>query len=309
MNIDLGSPVLDIAIGLSFVFFLLSVIASAINEGIAGILNLRGKTLKEGLEGMIGDPHLVEELLDHDLVRTELDKEARGAASARQLFWSRFVPKSLRRYERASSYLAPEIFAVAFDQIYSELPEKERIETVRNQVGALSKPGVDTPASWQKKLEDWFNSDMERVGGWYKRRAQIFVFLIAIVVTIGLNANAIRITERLATDPATRTAVVATAEKALEKEVEDSKGEGDAEKEIEEAGTHFGEAAKEVEALNVPLFWAGDNKPSNSSWETVAAGWLVTVIAISLGAPFWFDTLGKLSNLRSTGEKPEDKTK
>ena len=55
MNIDLGSPILDIAIGLSFVFFLLSLIASAVNEGIAGVLNLRGKTLEQGLSGMLGN--------------------------------------------------------------------------------------------------------------------------------------------------------------------------------------------------------------------------------------------------------------
>ena len=33
-------------------------------------------------------------------------------------------------------------------------------------------------------------------------------------------------------------------------------------------------------------------------------GWLLTIAAISLGAPFWFDTLSRLSRLRSTG-KPE----
>ena len=73
MNIDLGSPILDVAIGLSFVFFLLSVIASAIGEGIASVFNLRGKTLEEGLKGMLKDPAAVTSLLEHDLVRTELD--------------------------------------------------------------------------------------------------------------------------------------------------------------------------------------------------------------------------------------------
>jgi hypothetical protein len=34
----------------------------------------------------------------------------------------------------------------------------------------------------------------------------------------------------------------------------------------------------------------------------------VTALAISLGAPFWFDTLSKLSQLRSTGAKPEPTT-
>jgi hypothetical protein len=48
-----GLPALDFAIGLSFVFLLLSVFASAIQESIAGVLNLRAKTLEKGLANML----------------------------------------------------------------------------------------------------------------------------------------------------------------------------------------------------------------------------------------------------------------
>ena len=34
-------------------------------------------------------------------------------------------------------------------------------------------------------------------------------------------------------------------------------------------------------------------------------GWLLTGVAITLGAPFWFDVLGKVSNLRASGIKPD----
>jgi hypothetical protein len=33
-------------------------------------------------------------------------------------------------------------------------------------------------------------------------------------------------------------------------------------------------------------------------------GWGLSAIAISLGAPFWFDLLSKLVNLRHSGQKP-----
>jgi hypothetical protein len=36
----------------------------------------------------------------------------------------------------------------------------------------------------------------------------------------------------------------------------------------------------------------------------VLAGWLLSGIAISMGAPFWFDLLGKVMNVRNTGAKP-----
>jgi hypothetical protein len=35
------------------------------------------------------------------------------------------------------------------------------------------------------------------------------------------------------------------------------------------------------------------------------AGWIVTILAVSLGAPFWFDTLNKFMNIRNAGKPPE----
>jgi hypothetical protein len=38
-------------------------------------------------------------------------------------------------------------------------------------------------------------------------------------------------------------------------------------------------------------------------------GWLLSVAAVSLGAPFWFDTLSRFINIRGAGpaEKPKNK--
>jgi hypothetical protein len=38
-------------------------------------------------------------------------------------------------------------------------------------------------------------------------------------------------------------------------------------------------------------------------------GWLVTAAAALFGAPFWFDLLQRLVNLRGTGTKPDEKDK
>jgi hypothetical protein len=39
-----------------------------------------------------------------------------------------------------------------------------------------------------------------------------------------------------------------------------------------------------------------------------APGWLLTALAISLGAPFWFDMLGKVISIRAA-TKPDHKAK
>ena len=44
-------------------------------------------------------------------------------------------------------------------------------------------------------------------------------------------------------------------------------------------------------------------------WPMKIVGLLVTALAISLGAPFWFDLLGKLVNMRSTGKPVEEQKK
>jgi hypothetical protein len=36
------------------------------------------------------------------------------------------------------------------------------------------------------------------------------------------------------------------------------------------------------------------------------AGWLITALAICMGAPFWFDMLNKVIRLRNAGTKPSD---
>ena len=36
-------------------------------------------------------------------------------------------------------------------------------------------------------------------------------------------------------------------------------------------------------------------------------GWLLTAFAVCLGAPFWFDMLNRLVNLRGTGANPAEK--
>ena len=89
MSLDLGSPVLDVAFGLSFVFFLLSVVSSAISEGFAWITKKRSKTLEAGLRGLLGKKTslaspdncetklLAKRLMEHPLVQSDLRTPAR----------------------------------------------------------------------------------------------------------------------------------------------------------------------------------------------------------------------------------------
>src|SRR4051812_2115805 len=54
---DLGGlPALDAAVGMVFVFFLLSTACSMVNESIANVLGWRAKTLEDAIRNLLGDP-------------------------------------------------------------------------------------------------------------------------------------------------------------------------------------------------------------------------------------------------------------
>lgn len=58
-----------------------------------------------------------------------------------------------------------------------------------------------------------------------------------------------------------------------------------------------GHIAQTIEPV---LGWRGMTDWNNpAAWLTRATGWLLTIVAVSLGSPFWFDVLNKMVNLRS----------
>jgi hypothetical protein len=170
--------------------------------------------------------------------------------------------------------------------------------------------GEDDLKAAQKFLENWYDSAMDRVSGWYKRRAQIMLFCIGLFAAVVLNVDTITVARSLIGDTALRQAVVnhaAELKGATEADFETSK--------------------KDLLSIGYPIGWtnlpqlprdSADKKtcaPSDCVSQLFASGsiaiqtlppmilgWLITALAITLGAPFWFDLLGKFMQVRSTGK-------
>jgi hypothetical protein len=295
MGVDLGGPAVEVAIGLAFVFFLLSTLTSAITEGIAWILKQRAKQLEQGVMGLLGKNKVAEEVLGHALVQSD----------AR-------IPTGKTKKQKPS-YVSARNFSLALiDTLAKQGGSSEKSlvgvekgaanlgagsEALQEQLSALlGDPAVKDLKDFRKAAEEWFNDAMDRVSGWYKRWAQRITCVLAVVVAVGLNANAIDIGERLANDPTVRAAVVSRAEAAASEEKGDAKA----------AGQKAEDAVKELDALELPLLWPDGFLHGFDL--AMVVGLLITAIAISLGAPFWFDALGKLARLRTTGKKPDPKS-
>ena len=156
--------------------------------------------------------------------------------------------------------------------------------------------------AFREGLEAWFDDTMARVSGWYKRQTQLILAGLAVVITITLNANSLTIGDRLWRDPSVRATVVQQASSVT------GQTEG---KTPEERLRNAANNVDSVATLGVPIGWsANTDDPRHVSFNdagsviAVLVGWLLTIAAVSLGAPFWFDFLSRVSRLRGTG-KPE----
>jgi hypothetical protein len=158
---------------------------------------------------------------------------------------------------------------------------------------ALYRSAGGDAVRFQRATEEWFDDAMERVSGWYKRRVHAILALIATVVVVLLNADTLAAGKVLWRDDAVRAAVV--------KEASDTA-----------AGTLDDVALEQaVQKLDLPLGWevsfgdAPTQLPNDVlGWVQKVLGLLLTIGAILLGAPFWFDLLSKIVRVRATGAPP-----
>jgi hypothetical protein len=157
---------------------------------------------------------------------------------------------------------------------------------------------ADDVQHFETLAEQWYDDSMERVSGWYKRRAQVMIWALGLVLALVMNVDTVRIGRALWNDKPVRDAVVQQARRVALTTENAPKVQG---------GTSIEKAANSVgklEKLKVPMGWSHDWPPKGWGWFSKLLGVLLTGAALSLGAPFWFDLLSKLARLRSSGAPP-----
>ena len=313
-----NSVILDVVIGLIFIYLLLSILCTAANEWVALLTRRRGEMLRKGIG----------QLLENQPIRSEGDSEA-----FLREFYKHPLITSMMHDKNHPTYLSPRTFAavvtdlltaakpgaVVFDDLEAggkELPEGN----VKRSVLALVQRSNRNLEVAQVAIEGWFNDAMDRVNGWYKRRTQVWTILIALGLTLVANADTIHIVRQLGTDPVLRAAVVEEAKVRAQKprptiSVE-YKDEDDPTNPTVTRNEGNQLSEKERDLLGQMLGWHDNvftDKTNNywgkRVWLERIIGWLLTILALTLGAPFWFDMLNKVVNIRFAGKSPDEASK
>jgi hypothetical protein len=165
----------------------------------------------------------------------------------------------------------------------------------------IDSAGGDVDAA-RVKVEHWFDDTMARVSGWYKRMAQKIIFAAGLVLCVAVNADTIMIVKELWNDQALRSAVVAQA---------GNKAQSTSPVQSTSQEVSLQQIAEEIREVNAPpVGWSSEAKDIRAWHSGIGAGALkvlgilLTAFAIVMGAPFWFDMLNNLINLRSSGNPP-----
>jgi hypothetical protein len=336
-----GSAALDVAIGAIFFFLFVSLMCSAIREGIESVLKMRALDLERGIREILNDPKgetTAGQFFSHPLISSlflgkyEADKLKVSRATV-FMGTQMHMPLSARR--NLPSYIPSANFVQALLDLAARGPltgnasapvpqapftatdiragiariQNEKVERAILSAFDTAKDELDGAKA---NLEAWFNSAMDRVSGWYKRRTQLYLFAIGFLVAAGLNLDTINVTRHLIEDKSFRDLVVAQAEATAK------------------SGLPAPDYAKQREALSslgFPMGWPADQAKACAiadgdpaapptaetlcwkgwSLPQMIVGWLVTAIAVIFGAPFWFDLLNKLVALRSSGKDTDEK--
>ena len=172
------------------------------------------------------------------------------------------------------------------------------------------------------KINSKFDLIIDRVSERFTFNARIVTFFCAALVAMAVQLDTITLVNRFAMDEATRAAIVnaaITTQTSESRENQSEEAEAIAKRAEETANTLYRTLSSEgilsVPKINIVKLFEPDGNVSLKgvfhawieNWKNVnLLGVLISIILLTLGAPFWYSVLGKLLLLRSLLARKDD---
>jgi len=221
---------------------------------------------------------------------------------------------------------------------------KQALDTLLQGVEEYAVKGESALATARISVEQWFDGSMDRLSGWYKRRAQNMALVIGICVAIVLNGDTLQLAQQLWREPVVRQALAAQAEAYVNQKPDVNQPPN---------AQELVQLQAQFTSLDIPVGWIGapielddagfvpgvNDAPARScslaatsadavfglsvaklcypiinapyfndftGWILKLFGLIVSGVAAAQGAPFWFDILKRIVSIRSSGSNPSE---
>ena len=333
------STIISITITLTFIYLVLSIVTSEIQEIIATALNLRAKNLKQSIIHLLGEHQdesnltitnkLYEQYLTPTLnpSRGQKTKSPEPSNISSKKFTNGLIETvrevlqykdEVLNHEDESSRQA-RLQQVIDDINKSSLPEKLKTD-LSSQVQKAKRKFTKTEKELQyleEEIQDWFNDSMEYASEIYKQKAKVISFVLGLILVLTFDVDTINIIDKLSKSEVLVSTFNNAAIEVIKSNSDiDSCSEADKEVNIKTCITDIQDqlniALDDID--NLPIGWnlsapfKEQFRPFNiPNVVNVIIGWLISAIAISMGAPFWFTVLRNLINLKSSQTSQEKK--
>lgn len=160
------------------------------------------------------------------------------------------------------------------------------------QLNLLWTEAGDDVEKFKALLERWYDDQMDRITGWYKRKLSLLTFILGLIIAISFQVDTISLAINLSKNEDLRTVYVEGANEFIE----NNETLADL---TEESKRAYFDTMQNFIAKNNIVFTTGEIDKADNMFITFL-GYLITAFAISLGAPFWFDMLSKLMRVRTS---------
>jgi hypothetical protein len=306
------NAILDIAIGLVLMYLVLSLVCTSLNEMISTAASLRASTLRKSLQSIVDDPAVRSVFYGHGLIQGSFAPSAKTPSAPAQATTNKGHPDYLSGATFAVALLdsldaSPQAKVMSFDDIRTAaeaLPASNVRDLLVSNL-ALADKKIDT---LRTNLATSFDHMMDRTSGEYKRWLKLISLGVGLAVAIALNADSIQVGKALWNDAALRTQMAQSAQAIVSA---NGCPTAPSSSTPSTPTSTAGDAVSKIQCAEstlrpLPVGWTLPmSDPTPGFVLQKIAGLLMTAIALSLGAPFWFDLLSKFMQVRGTGQKPD----
>jgi len=303
---EFARGILDTIIALVVVLLVLSLLVQSIQSLLKKLLKLKSTVVMDSLldlfqfietDKLIGQKP--EDFLK--LVQAEFQKLGRESAGGRLMMDSIAKEDLLKVVERIGTALG-------------------------DKAGAAKLAALD-PAKLKAEVSTWFEAVMQSFDERYTRHMKTVAVIISIVVVILLNANIFTIYRNIALNDAMRANIVKMAPQVQKQAAElnkpadssqstttqtDDQAKADIKKNAEQAqqlvNDYKGLGFNPLTPQQIKNFFSGPMPADQKFFHIlkVLLGWGIMVLLLSVGAPFWEDTLESLFGVKNLLRRKSD---
>lgn len=325
---NLGT-LLEIIVALIFIYLTSSLVISELQEQLAAFLEFRAKNLKQALEIFLGK-NTTQSLYNDSLLSSfnQYTNPKTGKSAGPSYVEPKVLAESLislvnNQLSANEKLLKEDLLGNNLDNdktgIFKKLASISNSSKIDKlaidrliEIGYSTKLKHDNPTleNFIDEIAHTFTQIMERTSGVYKRNAKGVSFAFGFLAAAFLNIDSFYVIEQLSKNPNLRQGInqVATEVfKTNESCFKDAKGDPN---KVTECTEKLQVSVKDLEKINQPLpvgwdekgWFNGEQLKKQNGLLQAIFGWLMTGVAVAMGAPFWFDILGKFINVRNTGK-------